>query len=271
MMWCGLVCNGPCYDVDSAPWQACMAAHHDLNLMPTLAPPLAPHLPSFPHQAYYERRHTPQYVEDFKTEVQKLCLPGQRFHFSTYRCVRFQFSTPPTGCQWQKTRPWQRPSPPRCVPPCCPLPTRRPFLSLPHPPAPPLCMPARLSVAEDAALATAFSASLRAAVLPTASAAGNASAGGHVQLYLDSHVLQHQLQSLGDDSLQRLKRTRGERAQLDVPVFFFAIASDPILIDQSLLAKSLPDMVLSVQLPHRHWPTGVACNGKEMHADLRWV
>ncbi|CAI5534348.1 unnamed protein product [Closterium sp. Naga37s-1] len=169
------------------------------------------HLYIISHQAYYERRHTPQYVEDFKTEVQKLCLPGQRFQFSTYR----------------------------------------------------------LSVAEDAALATAFSASLRAAVLPTASAAGNVSAGGRVQLYLDSHVLQHQLRSLGDDSLQRLKRTRGERAQLDVPVFFFAIASDPILIDQSLLAKSLPDMVLSVQLPHRHWPTGVACNGKEMHVDLR--
>ncbi|CAI5485471.1 unnamed protein product, partial [Closterium sp. Naga37s-1] len=169
------------------------------------------HLYIISHQAYYERRHTPQYVEDFKAEVQKLSLPGQRFHFSTYR----------------------------------------------------------LSVAEDAALATAFSASLRAAVLPSASAGGKASAGGRVQLYVDSHVLQHQLRSLGDDSLQRLKRSRGERAQLDVPVFFFAIASDPILIDQSLLAKSLPDMVLSVQLPQRHWPTGVTCNGKEMHADLR--
>ncbi|CAI5941946.1 unnamed protein product [Closterium sp. NIES-64] len=169
------------------------------------------HLYIISHQAYYERRHTPQYVEEFKAEVQKLCLPGQRFHFSTYR----------------------------------------------------------LSVAEDAALATAFSASLRAAVLPSAAAGGKASAGGRVQLYLDSHVLQHQLRSLGDDSLQRLKRSRGERAQLDVPVFFFAITSDPILIDQSLLAKSLPDMVLSVQLPHRHWPTGVTCNGKEMHADLR--
>ncbi|CAI5473883.1 unnamed protein product [Closterium sp. Yama58-4] len=113
------------------------------------------HLYVISHQAYYERRHTPQYVENFKAELQKLCLPGQRFHFSTYR----------------------------------------------------------LSVAEDAALATAFSASLRAAVLPSASAAANASAGGRVQLYLDSHVLQHQLRSLGDDSIQRLKRTRGERAQ----------------------------------------------------------
>ncbi|GJP33219.1 hypothetical protein CLOM_g17773 [Closterium sp. NIES-68] len=178
------------------------------------------HLYVISHQPYYERRHTPQYVDDFKAEVQKLSLPGQHFQFTTYR----------------------------------------------------------LSVAEDAALATAFSSSLRAAVSPAhpllpASGAGNDSAGsaggGRVQLYLDSRVLQHQLRSLGDDSLHRLKRTRGERALLDVPVFFFALASDPILIDQSLLAKALPDMVLSVQLAQPHWPTGVTCNGREMHADLR--
>ncbi|CAI5950783.1 unnamed protein product [Closterium sp. NIES-65] len=251
------------------------------------------HLYIISHQAYYERRHTPQYVEEFKAEVQKLCLPGQRFHFSTYRCV----SARGAGCEGQAAAHLHSyylllplpglPDMPltchhtHCHHPPVPLAPTSPHHPILPPTSTPLPLPARLlSVAEDAALATAFSASLRAAVLPSAAAGGKASAGGRVQLYLDSHVLQHQLRSLGDDSLQRCEvaemgdemcwdSLRGERAQLDVPVFFFAITSDPILIDQSLLAKSLPDMVLSVQLPHRHWPTGVTCNGKEMHADLR--
>ncbi|XP_057486061.1 uncharacterized protein LOC130772327 isoform X1 [Actinidia eriantha] len=122
-----------------------------------------------------------------------------------------------------------------------------------------------LSRSEDPALAMAFSVSLRAAAVPVLLV--NGTYRKTVRSYLDSSILQHQLQRLNDHS--SLKGTHGHsRSTLEVPIFWF-IHNDPLLVDKHYQAKALSDMIIIVQSESSSWESHLQCNGHSLLWDLR--
>lgn len=122
-----------------------------------------------------------------------------------------------------------------------------------------------LPLSEDPALAMAFSVARRAAAVPLLLV--NGTYRKTVRSYLDSSILQYQLQKLNDHG--SLKGTHANsRSTLEVPIFWF-IHSDPLLVDKHYQAKALSDMVIVVQSDPSSWESHLQCNGKSLLWDLR--
>ncbi|GLT28617.1 hypothetical protein SLA2020_035370 [Shorea laevis] len=123
----------------------------------------------------------------------------------------------------------------------------------------------RLSLSEDPALAMAFSVARRAAAVPLLLV--NGTYRKTVRSYLDSSILQHQLQRLNDHG--SLKGSHADsRSTLEIPIFWF-IHGDPLLIDKNYQAKALSDMVIVVQSETSSWESHLQCNGKSVLWNLR--
>ncbi|KAI3929132.1 hypothetical protein MKX01_006368 [Papaver californicum] len=125
--------------------------------------------------------------------------------------------------------------------------------------------PQMLPLSEDPALAMAFSVARRAAAVPLLLVNGTYRTS--VRSYLDTSILQHQLQRLNEHG-----SLKGEHAQsrstLEVPIFWF-IHSDPLLVDKHYQAKALSDMVIVVQSEQTSWESHLQCNGRSVLWDLR--
>ncbi|CAH9128493.1 unnamed protein product [Cuscuta epithymum] len=122
-----------------------------------------------------------------------------------------------------------------------------------------------LSLSEDPALAMAFSVARRAAAVPLLLV--NGTYRKTVRSYLDSSILQHQLQRLNDHgSLKGLHAH--SRSTLEIPIFWF-IHGEPLLVDKHYQAKALPDMVIVVQSESSSWESHLQCNGRSLLWDLR--
>ncbi|KAG9131009.1 hypothetical protein Leryth_006720 [Lithospermum erythrorhizon] len=125
--------------------------------------------------------------------------------------------------------------------------------------------PHMLPLSEDPALAMAFSVARRAAAVPMLLV--NGTYRKTVRSYLDSSILQHQLQRLSDHSSLKGSHAHS-RSTLEVPVFWF-IHGDPLLVDKHYQAKALSDMVIVVQSDTSSWESHLQCNGQSLLWDLR--
>eukprot|EP01018_Ginkgo_biloba_P026857 Gb_19912 [translate_table: standard] len=123
-----------------------------------------------------------------------------------------------------------------------------------------------LPLSEDPALAMAFSAARRAATVPILLV--NGTYRTTVRSYLDSFILQHQLQRLSGSGSLRGTHSNS-RSTLEVPIFWFIQQGDPLLIDKHYQAKALPDMVFIVQSSQSVWESHLQCNGQSLLWDLR--
>ncbi|GFP82154.1 hypothetical protein PHJA_000358700 [Phtheirospermum japonicum] len=122
-----------------------------------------------------------------------------------------------------------------------------------------------LPLSEDPALAMAFSVARRAAAVPLLLV--NGTYRKTVRSYLDSSILQHQLQRLQDHA--SLKGSHAQsRSTLEIPIFWF-IHGDALLVDKHYQAKSVSDMVIVVQSEPSSWESHLQCNGQSLLLDLR--
>eukprot|EP00250_Pteridium_aquilinum_P008458 c17961_g1_i1 orf=474-3365(-) len=122
-----------------------------------------------------------------------------------------------------------------------------------------------IALSEDSALSMAFSVARRAAVVPVLLV--NGTHRTTTRLYLDSLILQHQLQRFSGSG-PFLGQGLHERSMLEVPIFWFIQEGEPLLIDKQLVAKALPDMVLVVQSSQAAWPSHLQCNNEPILWDL---
>lgn len=123
-----------------------------------------------------------------------------------------------------------------------------------------------LPLSEDPALAMAFSVARRAAAVSMLLV--NGTYRKHTRTYLDSSILQHQLQRLSEEG--SLKGTHAHsRSTLEVPIFWF-IYNEPLLVDKQYQAKALNDMVIVVQSDSSTWESHLQCNGRSLLWNLRW-
>ncbi|CAN1330903.1 hypothetical protein LINPERPRIM_LOCUS35138 [Linum perenne] len=129
----------------------------------------------------------------------------------------------------------------------------------------PMFSPNMLSLSEDPALAMAFSVSRRAAAVPLLLV--NGTYRKTVRTYLDSSILQYQLQKLNDHGSLKGAHAHA-RSTLEVPIFWF-IHGEPLSVDKHYQAKALSDMVIVVQSEQSSWESHLQCNGKSLLWDLR--
>ncbi|XP_013722237.1 uncharacterized protein LOC106426071 isoform X2 [Brassica napus] len=122
-----------------------------------------------------------------------------------------------------------------------------------------------LTLSEDPALAMAFSVSRRAAAVPLLLV--NGTYRKTVRSYLDSSILQYQLQRLNDHTSLKGGHAHS-RATLEIPIFWL-INGDPLLIDKHYQAKALSNMVVVVQSEASAWESHLQCNGRSLLWDLR--
>ncbi|CAO2817853.1 unnamed protein product [Amaranthus hypochondriacus] len=122
-----------------------------------------------------------------------------------------------------------------------------------------------LPLSDDPALAMAFSVARRAAALPMLFV--NGTYKKVVSNYLDSSILQHQLQRINDHNALKGMHANS-RLTLEVPIFWF-IHSDPLLVDKYYQAKALSDMIIVVQSETSSWESHFQCNGRSILWDLR--
>ncbi|XP_074285242.1 uncharacterized protein LOC141610855 [Silene latifolia] len=122
-----------------------------------------------------------------------------------------------------------------------------------------------LPLSDDPALAMAFSVSRRAAAVPMLLV--NGTYRKIVSNYLDSSILQHQLQRINDHNSLKGKHAN-DRLTLEVPIFWF-IHGDPLLVDKHYQAKALSDMIIVVQSDTSSWESHLQCNGQSVLWDLR--
>ncbi|XP_071912068.1 uncharacterized protein [Coffea arabica] len=122
-----------------------------------------------------------------------------------------------------------------------------------------------LPLSEDSALAMAFSVARRAAAVPLLLV--NGTYRKTVRTYLDSSILQHQLQRLNEHGSLKGSHAHS-RSTLEVPIFWF-IHGDPVLVDKYYQAKALSDMVIVVQSEESSWESHLQCNGQSLLLDLR--
>ncbi|CAL5360926.1 unnamed protein product [Camellia sinensis] len=125
--------------------------------------------------------------------------------------------------------------------------------------------PHMLTLSEDPALAMAFSVARRAAAVPLLLV--NGTYMKTVRSYLDSTILQHQLQRLNDHGSLKGAHSHS-RSTLEVPIFWF-IHGDPLLVDKHYQSKALSDMVIVVQSESSSWESHLQCNGHSLLWDLR--
>ncbi|XP_071716090.1 uncharacterized protein [Rutidosis leptorrhynchoides] len=122
-----------------------------------------------------------------------------------------------------------------------------------------------LPLSEDPALAMAFSVARRASAVPMLLV--NGTFRRNVRSYLDSSILQHQLQRLSDHG--SLKGSHAQsRSTLEVPIFWF-IHGEPLLVDKHYQAKALSDMIIVVQSDSSSWESHLQCNGQSLLWNLR--
>ncbi|AQK70816.1 hypothetical protein ZEAMMB73_Zm00001d016452 [Zea mays] len=122
-----------------------------------------------------------------------------------------------------------------------------------------------LSLSEDPSLMMAFSMARRAAAVPLLLV--NGTYKSTVSTYLDSAILQHQLQKLNEHNSLK-GRHSNHRSTLEVPIFWF-IHNEPILLDKHYQAKALSNMVVVVQSDDDSWESHLQCNGRPILWDLR--
>ncbi|KAF6143858.1 hypothetical protein GIB67_009839 [Kingdonia uniflora] len=122
-----------------------------------------------------------------------------------------------------------------------------------------------LPLSDDPALAMAFSVARRAAAVPLLLV--NGTYRTNIRSYIDSSILQHQLQRLNEEVLLRGKHAH-TRSTLEIPIFWF-IHSEPLLVDKHYQAKALSDMVVVVQSGPSSWESHLQCNGRSLLWDLR--
>ncbi|AQK70832.1 hypothetical protein ZEAMMB73_Zm00001d016452 [Zea mays] len=111
----------------------------------------------------------------------------------------------------------------------------------------------------------AFSMARRAAAVPLLLV--NGTYKSTVSTYLDSAILQHQLQKLNEHNSLK-GRHSNHRSTLEVPIFWF-IHNEPILLDKHYQAKALSNMVVVVQSDDDSWESHLQCNGRPILWDLR--
>ncbi|XP_062115255.1 uncharacterized protein LOC133829565 [Humulus lupulus] len=125
--------------------------------------------------------------------------------------------------------------------------------------------PHMLPLSDDPALAMAFSVARRAAAVPLLLV--NGTYRKNIHTYLDSSILQYQLQRLHDHG--SLKGTHAHsRSTLEVPVFWF-IHGEPLFVDKHYQAKALSDMIIVAQSETSTWESHLQCNGRSLLLDLR--
>ncbi|OIW14404.1 hypothetical protein TanjilG_15758 [Lupinus angustifolius] len=129
----------------------------------------------------------------------------------------------------------------------------------------PMFSPHMLPMSEDPALAMAFSVARRAAAVPLLLV--NGTYRKTIRSYLDSSILQYQLQRLNDHGSLKGRHAHS-RSTLEVPVFWF-IYSEPLLLDKHFQAKALSDMVIVVQSEPSSWESHLHCNGHSLLLNLR--
>ncbi|VVB16402.1 unnamed protein product [Arabis nemorensis] len=122
-----------------------------------------------------------------------------------------------------------------------------------------------LTLSEDPALAMAFSVARRAAAVPLLLV--NGTYRKTVRSYLDSSILQYQLQRLQDHTSLKGGHAHS-RSTLEIPIFWL-INGDPLLIDKHYQAKALSNMVVVVQSEASSWESHLQCNGRSLLWDLR--
>ncbi|RDX88687.1 hypothetical protein CR513_29686, partial [Mucuna pruriens] len=122
-----------------------------------------------------------------------------------------------------------------------------------------------LPLSEDPALAMAFAVARRAAAVPLLLV--NGTYRKTVRTYLDSSILQYQLQRLNKHGSLKGGHAHS-RSVLEVPVFWF-IYSEPLLLDKYFQAKALSDMIIVVQSELSSWESHLHCNGHSLLLNLR--
>jgi len=122
-----------------------------------------------------------------------------------------------------------------------------------------------LSLSEEPALMMAFSMARRAAAVPLLLV--NGTYRSTVRTYLDSAILQHQLQKLSGQTSLKGEHSN-HRSTLEVPIFWF-IHSEPLMLDKHYQAKALSNMVVVVQSDVDSWESHLQCNGRSILWDLR--
>ncbi|KAJ3669570.1 hypothetical protein LUZ60_011520 [Juncus effusus] len=123
-----------------------------------------------------------------------------------------------------------------------------------------------VSLAEDPALMMAFAMARHAAAVPVLLV--NGTYRSTVRTYLDSSILQYQLQRLNDHSSLKGEHAN-KRGTLEVPIFWFVQNDGVLVLDKHYQAKSLSNMVLAVQSDEPSWETYLQCNGNCILSDLR--
>ncbi|XP_042990344.1 uncharacterized protein LOC122317360 isoform X5 [Carya illinoinensis] len=122
-----------------------------------------------------------------------------------------------------------------------------------------------LTLSEDPALAMAFSVARRAAAVPLLLVNGTYRKTIHT--YLDSSILQYQLQRLNDHGSLKGSHANS-RSTLEVPIFWF-IHGEPLLVDKHYQAKALSDMIIVVQSEDSSLEGHLHCNGHSLLWNLR--
>ncbi|KAL2330430.1 hypothetical protein Fmac_018011 [Flemingia macrophylla] len=129
----------------------------------------------------------------------------------------------------------------------------------------PMFDPHMLPLSEDPALAMAFAVARRAAAVPLLLV--NGTYRKTVRTYLDSSILQYQLQRLNKHGSLKGRHAHS-RSVLEVPVFWF-IYNEPLLLDKYFQAKALSDMIIVVQSEPSSWESHLHCNGHSLLLNLR--
>ncbi|XP_048330508.2 uncharacterized protein LOC107417673 isoform X1 [Ziziphus jujuba] len=122
-----------------------------------------------------------------------------------------------------------------------------------------------LPLSEDPALAMAFSVARRAAAVPLLLV--NGTYRKNIHTYLDSSILQYQLQRLNEHGSLKGSHAHS-RSTLEVPIFWF-IYNEPLFVDKHYQSKALSDMVIVVQSELSSWESHLQCNGQSLLWDLR--
>ncbi|KAL1318872.1 hypothetical protein AAHE18_15G236400 [Arachis hypogaea] len=139
------------------------------------------------------------------------------------------------------------------------------FSSLLVPSQKPIFSQQMLALSDDPALAMAFSVARRAAAVPLLLV--NGTYRKTVRTYLDSAILQYQLQRLNEHGSLKGGHAHS-RSTLEVPVFWF-IYNEPLLLDKHFQATSLSDMIIVVQSEQSSWESHLHCNGHSLLLNLR--
>ncbi|XP_004513127.1 uncharacterized protein [Cicer arietinum] len=125
--------------------------------------------------------------------------------------------------------------------------------------------PHMLPLSADPDLAMAFSIARRAAAVPLLLV--NGTYRKTIRTYLDSSILQYQLQRLNKHGSLKGRHAQS-RSMLEVPIFWF-IYSEPLLLDKHFQAKALSNMIIVVQSESSSWESHLHCNGHSLLMNLR--